>query len=280
MPNDTLRKAQDIEKRYGSNYYLATLFFPKEIKEAVFILYAFVRIPDEFVDNPAPGSNPELLLNEWREEWIHTYQTGTGTNDIMLRMRTVFLQYEIPFSLSLEFIDAMIRDLTQSRYHTYQDLQSYMRGSAEVVGVMLTHIFGGTDQSAFTYAQKLGEAMQFTNFLRDISEDLTDRNRIYLPQEDLWKFSVTEAMLKQGIMTPELTSLMQFEVARAHNLFRDAEPGIELLPKKVRRAVRLASTFYEAILDEIEKHQYSIFIPQLKSSRLKKIKLILKTYVS
>lgn len=279
MQKETIEKARGIEKRYGSNYYLATLFFPKEIRNAVFVLYAFVRIPDEFVDNPTPGSDPTQLLAKWRTEWISTYETGEGENDIMRSTRELFLTYHIPFSLSLEFIDAMTQDLTKSRYQTYAELKAYMRGSADVVGIMLTHILGYSDPSAFTYAEKLGEAMQFTNFLRDIVEDLTDRNRIYLPQEDLDRFSVTEDMLRGKSMTPELTNLMKHEIAAAHQLFTDARPGIALLSPKTRRAVLLASAFYEGILDEIEQRDYDIFSTKAKLSIIKKSNILIKTYV-
>jgi 15-cis-phytoene synthase len=279
MQKETIEKARGIEKRYGSNYYLATLFFPKEIRNAVFVLYAFVRIPDEFVDNPTPGSDPTQLLAKWRTEWISTYETGEGENDIMRSTRELFLTYHIPFSLSLEFIDAMTQDLTKSRYQTYAELKAYMRGSADVVGIMLTHILGYSDPSAFTYAEKLGEAMQFTNFLRDIDEDLTDRNRIYLPQEDLDRFSVTEGMLRGKSMTPELTNLMKYEVVVAHQLFTDARPGIALLSPKTRRAVLLASAFYEGILDEIERQDYDIFSTKAKLSIIKKSNILIKTYV-
>lgn len=280
MDQATLRKARAIEKRYGSNYYLATLFFPRDIRDAVFVLYAFVRIPDEYVDNPAPDSNPKQQLEEWRSEWVKIYETGVGDNDIMILTRELFLTYQIPFSVSLEFIDAMIRDLTQSRYRTYEDLQTYMRGSADVVGIMMTHILGYHDERAFLYGEKLGEAMQFTNFLRDIYEDISDRDRIYIPQDDLEAFGVTETMLRAGRMTPELKDLMKFEIARGHDLFKAAEPGIDLLNPKARRAVRLASRFYEQILNEIEKHDFNIFRRQQKASILTKLSIIISTYVS
>lgn len=207
MKTATIENARQIEKRHGTSYYLATLFLPKATREAVFVLYAFVRIPDEIVDNPTPGSNPTNLLQAWKSDWISTYATGKSTNNIMLATREVFLTYNIPLSLSLEFIDAMILDLTKSRYSDYTDLQNYMRGSANVVGVMLTHIFGFHDSKAFQYAEKLGEAMQMTNFLRDIKEDYRERQRIYLPQAELEAFKVTEAMI---------TNYTPTQIGRAH----------------------------------------------------------------
>lgn len=279
MKRETVLFAKNIERRYGSNYYLATLFFPRRIRRAVFVLYAFVRIPDEIVDNPEEGSDPATLLQEWRNEWQKIYDTGVGQNEILIAAREVFLNYKIPFSLSLEFIDAMIQDLSKNRYENYQELRGYIRGSAEVVGLMLMYIFGHKDESAFFYAKKLGEAMQFTNFLRDIYEDLNDRDRIYLPQEDLRKFGVTLSMLQNKIVTPEIIALMRFEVGRARAFYREAEPGILLINPRARRAVRLASRYYEGILDVIEKKNYNIFHSQLRLSIFKKLIIIFYVFI-
>jgi len=280
MSTATIKKARSIERRYGSNYYLATLFLPKTVREAVFVLYAFVRIPDEIVDNPDPGSNPTALLEAWKSEWEETYQTGNGSNDIMLATRELFLTYHIPFSISIEFIAAMQLDLHKHRYETYDELKTYMRGSAEVVGIMLTKIFGCTDETALPYAEKLGEAMQFTNFLRDSRDDYVTRKRIYLPQADLHSFGVTEAQLAQAVPSTEYKALMKFEIQRARALFREAEPGINLLPPYARRAVTLAAKFYEGILDTIEKNQYAPPLKPVSLSPLQKCKIVISTYVN
>lgn len=280
ISKDTLISAEQIEKKHGTSYYLATLFFPKRIKEAVFVLYAFVRTPDELVDNPLPHSNPRQDITHWKEAWTEAYRTHTSTNPLLRATAEVFTTYAIPFELSIEFIDAMIRDVDQSRYETYTDLQSYMRGSAEVVGLMLTYIIGYTDPQAFVYAGKLGEAMQLTNFLRDIDEDYEKRNRIYLPKEDMQRFGVTEAMIAQKQATDQFKHLMKFEIGRARQLFKEAELGICMLSHNGQFPVRLASRLYEKILDKIEQEQYDIFRKRVRSTTLEKIWLLTKTYAS
>ena len=280
ISTSTLQRAERIEKKHGTSYYIATLFFPKKIKEAVFILYAFVRIPDEYVDNPQEGSDPHADLIQWKSAWEQAYASGKSTNDLLLATAEVFKTYNIPFDLSIEFIDAMIQDLTVSRYETYEDLQAYMRGSAQVVGLMLTYIMGYKDPRAFEYAEKLGEAMQLTNFLRDIQEDYVSRGRIYLPQEDMRAYGVTEKMIHEKKVTPEFAHLMKFEISRARKLFREADLGICMLSSQTQFPVRLASHLYEKILDKIEEEEYNIFSKRVRSNTLEKIILILKTYVS
>jgi len=280
MKAATIEQARRIEQHHGTSYYLATLFLGKRLREAVFILYAFVRIPDEIVDNPPPGSNPAQLLTDWKNDWILCYDTGKSQNDILLATRELFLRYHIPLALSIEFIDAMIADLTVTRYKDYTALRSYMRGSAEVVGAMLTHIFGFSSDRAFPHAEALGEAMQLTNFLRDVREDYDERGRIYLPQDLMTTHGVTEDMIKHHAPTPEFCALMKKLVTISRVRYRAAEPGIALLNPEARRAVTLASRFYEAILDEIERAHYDVFAKRVRTSRLRKFAIIIKTYVT
>ncbi len=279
MNADTIEKARRIEQRHGTSYYLATLFLRKPLREAVFVLYAFVRIPDEIVDNPQPGADPAALLTAWKQDWILCYDTGESRSDILKATRELFLTYHIPFALSIEFIDAMIMDLTVARYEDYPALRRYMRGSAEVVGVMLTYIFGFKSEHAFPHAEALGEAMQLTNFLRDVREDYDERGRIYLPQDLMAKHGVTEAMIEHHAPTPEFCALMKDLVAVARRRYRDAEPGVALLSPSARRAVVLAARFYEAILDEIEAAHFDVFARRVRTSAWRKFTIILKTYV-
>jgi 15-cis-phytoene synthase len=279
METTTIATARDIQKQHGTSYYLATTFLPRPLREAVFVLYAFVRIPDEIVDNPSPHTDPKKLLADWKNDWILAYDTKDSTHPILRATSRLFHHYHIPLSVSIEFIDAMIMDLTVARYRTYDDLRAYMRGSAQVVGVMLTYLFGYKNESAFVYAEALGEAMQLTNFLRDVHEDYESRGRIYLPEEDLKEYGVTEDMIRERAPTPEWITLMQHEIARARSLYRYADDGIPLLSKQAQRPVRIASRLYEAILDEIELQKYDVFTRRARVSGWRKFIIIMRTYV-
>lgn len=279
MKKDTIELARKIEKKHGTSYYIATLFLPEEIKREVFVLYAFVRTPDEYVDNPKPGEDPKQKLDEWKKEWQNTFETGEGQNEILLATREIFKKYKIPFELSIEFIDSMIQDLNINRYETYDELRQYMRGSAESVGVMLTYIFGYTEPQAFIYARKLGEAMQLTNFLRDIKEDYFDRNRIYIPREYMQKFGITEEDIKNQNVNPDFREMMFFLIEKARAIYRQSDEGINMLSPKTQFAVRAASRLYEKILDKIENQNYNIYKQRARTNFLEKVWLISKSYV-
>ena len=238
-----------------------------------------MRTPDEYVDNPKQGDDPKQKLEQWKNDWIKTFHTGEGENEILLATREIFQKYKIPLELSIEFIDSMIQDLNINRYDTYKDLQSYMRGSAESVGVMLTYIFGYKSEAAFPYARKLGEAMQLTNFLRDIKEDYFERNRIYLPKEYMQKFGVSEEDIKSQNMSQNFKQMMTFLIQKARDLYRESDPGIEMLSQKTRLGVRAASGLYEKILDKIEDQNYDIYKQRARTNFLEKVWLISEKYV-
>jgi phytoene synthase len=154
----------------------------------------------------------------------------------------------------------MRMDLDISEYPTWEDLCVYIHGSAAVIGLQMLPILepmpGMTDVAA-PYAADLGRAFQLTNFIRDVGEDLR-RGRVYLPKEDLAAFGVSRDDLESGVITAATRRLLAFEVHRARELFRQAEPGIRLLHPTSRDCIRTALMLYRGILDEVERADYRV----------------------
>jgi phytoene synthase len=274
-----------LTKKFGTSYYLAMKLLPASTRRAVYALYGFVRTIDEVVDSG--GGDPEQVqqsLTTWRNEFAKACATGTSENPVLEAAAWVFTTYAIPLEFVGAFMDAMYMDTTVSRYETYHDLQTYMYGSAAVIGLMMSYIIGVKDETAYEYAKDLGYAMQLTNFLRDIREDLELRNRIYIPQEDMAQFGVTEEMLRAGMVIPEhkalIKPLMQFEIARARALYTNADRGIPLLNKEGRKAVTLARVLYSKILDQIEDADYDVFSARRRTTTYQKIKSALPIILS
>lgn len=254
---------------HGKSYAYATGSFPPALRSATYALYAFFRIPDELVDNPT--QDPRHTLLNWKERWKDAYTTRDSDHPVLYATAEVFHTYHIPFEYSEAFLDAMMQDTHVDRYATYGDLERYMYGSAAVVGLMMSYVIGFSDAAALMYAEKLGYAMQLTNFLRDIREDYEARGRIYLPQEDLQRFQVTESDLQQHRVTSSFKELMRFEIARADALYEEANRGISLLNRSGRPAVRIASDLYRAILRKIETARFDIFTRRVRTSFLEKV---------
>lgn len=264
-----------MTKQYGTSYFWSTYFFPKKIRERTWVLYAFLRYPDELVDNPQ-GSKEEAHKNlqDWKDGWYKAYQGNTDVHPILRANAVLFKECSIPFEYSEIFLERMLQDTHTNRYNTYQELEDYMYGSATVVGYMMCHIIGFKD-GALPYAKALGEAFQLTNFLRDIKEDL-ERDRIYIPVVDMENYQVSETDLQSSIMNSHVRELIDFEIQRTETLYQEAKKGIELLDRDGRRAVRIALYLYKRILDKIKKNPHSIFKKRVRVSWYEKIYIIIK----
>lgn len=272
---ETCRK---IQKKFGKSYYFATLFLPKEKRQATQVLYAFFRMPDEIVDNPSRRDITEVKksLLEWKDNWAQACETGLSEDPILDSTAKVFRKYSIPYSYSGYFLDAMITDTEKFRYENYRELEKYMFGSAAAVGLIMSHIIGFSDKKALKHAEMLGYAMQLTNFLRDIGEDYVDRGRIYLPRDEMDKFGISENDISSCRISDNFRDFIKFEIGRARQLYKESEKGIAYLHKDGRFAVRMASVLYETILDKIEKLDCNVFAERAHTNAAEKLLLLLK----
>ena len=164
-----------------------------------------------------------------------------------------------------DFMKSMKMDTHVFRYETYEDLEVYVYGSAAVVGLMMCRAVGVEDEAADHHAEALGVAMQLSNFLRDVKEDW-ERGRIYIPLEDLERFSYTEKDLEAGVVDDRFVSLMKFEIDRARKLYEVADEGMKYIPSGRRYPVRVARELYAAILDRIEAQNYDVFSERAETS--------------
>ena len=160
---------------------------------------------------------------------------------------------------------SMEMDLTVTRYKTYDDLITYVYGSAVVIGLEMLPILGYSDPRAIEAATALGTAFQLANFIRDIGEDI-DRGRIDMPLDDLARFGVSEEMLLKRQLTPEIIEAIKYQIARVRDLQAKAEAGIDYLEPISRPCIRAASELYCGIVDEIEANGYDIFNKRASTS--------------
>ncbi|MDA0208244.1 MAG: phytoene/squalene synthase family protein [bacterium] len=268
------RFCKQIQQERGANYFVATRFFPRDMRLGTWALYAFFRLPDDIVD-VANVSQEEASqrLQQFKADWEQAIKTKTSDSPVLRAALDTHLHFQIPFSYSHDFFAAMEQDTVKDRYKDYEELREYMYGSAAVVGLMMSYLIGFSSERALPYAEDLGYAMQLTNFLRDLREDIEERNRIYIPGVDLYAFAVSEADLAAGRITPAFRELMKFEITRARALYRRSEQGIPMLRRRGQFAVRAALRLYEAILDEIEARDYDVFSERILFSTGKKLRI-------
>jgi phytoene synthase len=248
-----------INASHGRTFYLATLLLPAAKRPAVHALYGFARHADDIVDSLDPTlttAQREAQL----EVWASRFLAGAGDDPVLLAVHDTIARYAIPLQHFDDFLVSMRMDLTTADYATWEDLEDYTHGSAAVIGLQMLRVLEtepGMDQVAAPYARDLGTAFQLTNFIRDVGEDL-QRDRVYLPKDELATFGVTRDDLASGIVDANVRRLLAFQIARARELFRAAAPGIRLLAPTSRDCVRTAATLYGEILDAVEAADYRV----------------------
>jgi phytoene synthase len=247
-----------LNKRYGTSYYWSTMVLPTVKRHHVHALYAFCRYADDIVDDlgPAPVATRAAALGAFGDRFFSDLDRGSSDDLVLRAVVHTVRAFDIDPQSFRRFLCSMEMDLTIESYATFEDLRTYMDGSAAVIGEMMLPILEPVDPvAAVAPARALGEAFQLTNFLRDIDEDL-DRHRQYVPQEDLRRFAVD---LTERRCTPEFVDLMRFEIDRCRTLYRHAAEGIAMLPPRSARCVAAAHDLYGRILDRIESAGYDVF---------------------
>lgn len=243
-----------VAAAYSRSFYLATSLLPTPKKRAVRALYAFCRVTDNIVDSP--DGDPQKSLAIWRRQALS--QEPSLDNPVAIAWAETRRRYGIPVRYAEQLIEGVMRDLTQQRYRTFEDLTAYAYGVASTVGLMSMHIIGFAGRKAIPYAIKLGVALQFTNILRDVAEDW-QMGRVYLPQDEMAAFGLDEDDIAAGRVDERWRSFMRFQIARNRHLYAEAWPGIAMLNRDGRFAVAAAAELYRTILTDIEAHDYDVF---------------------
>ncbi|MCH8567753.1 MAG: squalene/phytoene synthase family protein [Balneolales bacterium] len=289
VPTVGLRQAythcRKITREYAKTFYLATRLLPNKKQRSIFAVYALCRFIDDLVDEAEDLIlNKELSiteiqakLDELKEMLVCTYNGETIEHPILYALSDVLRTYHIPIKYPLELMEGVSMDLTKSRYANFDELYDYSYKVASVVGLMVSEIFGYSDKKALTHAISLGIGMQLTNILRDIGEDLT-RNRIYLPQNELAEFGISEEDLFSHKIDDKFISFMEFQIKRAEHYYEDADLGIPLLSRDSRYPVAMARVNYSKILTRIRNNNYDVFTQRAYLTTTEKLSMIPKVW--
>jgi phytoene synthase len=257
--------------QWAKTFYLGTLLMPLEKRRAIWAIYVWCRRTDEIMDSPEASKKPkdELIhqLDRWEKNTRNLFNGAIDT-DLDLVMSDTIKRFNQPLQPYLDMIDGMRMDLDKMRYQDFDELKSYCYRVAGTVGVMSQNVMGvdhsytsapwssGADTTNSAVA--LGIANQLTNILRDVGEDRY-RGRIYLPLEDLHRFSYSEQELIDGVVNDNWIALMQFQIQRARDWFQRSEDGVRFLCQDARWPVWTSLRLYRGILDSIEANGYDVF---------------------
>ncbi|CAM3400008.1 phytoene/squalene synthase family protein [Deinococcus saxicola] len=257
-PAQAVDHCRDVTRDHSKTFFLGSRLFPLRQRQAVWAVYAACRTGDDIADESTADS-VSAELDVWWGRIQNAFAGRPGPDPVDMALAWAARTYPIPLSAFAELHDGLRMDLGGHVYHDMDDLTLYCRRVAGVIGFMIAPVsgFSGGDKT-LQHALMLGQAMQLTNILRDVGEDLT-RGRVYLPQSLLSEYGVTRADLERGLVTPEYRALMTYLCALARDWYAEGRAGIPCLHGSARLAVATAARAYEGILDDLERAGYDNF---------------------
>jgi len=264
---------REIAHRYGSNFSVGFRFLPAVKRRAVYAAYAWCRWADDIADEPSDSPQSVLdRLDAWQRELDATY-AGSPSHPITLALSDALQHFAIPKSAFVALIDGCRQDTTKTRYETFDDLLGYCELVASSISDISLAIYGYRTPAAIDYGRKLSTALQLTNVTRDVGDDL-DRGRVYLPQEELRRFGVTEADLFERRENDAVRKLIEFQIDRAARYFHDAEPLIGELSFDARFPTLLMGGVYATVLKKLRRDSLIVLRKRLSLSRVQKMLVV------
>lgn len=248
-----------LARAHYENFPVGSVLVPKRLRKHFYSIYAFARTGDDFADEGAGLTEERRLaqLSAWREQ-LHLAFDGEAAHPIFVALQQTRSTFNLPITLFDDLLSAFRQDVVVRRYESFDQLLDYCRRSANPVGRLILLLFGYTEKALHERSDDICTGLQLANHWQDVAVDL-EKDRVYLPAEDLERFGVTVDELKTAAPGAEFKELMRFEVARAREYFRRGKPlcgdvggrlGLEL------RAVWLGGW---RILDLIEENGYDVF---------------------
>jgi squalene synthase HpnC len=281
-----------IARRAHSNFYPAFFLLPKQKRDGIVALYAFMRLIDDVSDEGADVAAKQRGLARWRAA-LDEAVTGQsqafdgnaarslkggdfyGEREVLPALVDTMERFRMPARYLHDLISGAEMDLTIQEYPTFERLKEYCYRVAGTVGLTCTHIFGCSDPKALDLAEKLGLAFQLTNIIRDVREDFS-KGRVYLPEEDLVRYGVAEQDLGRGEATLGVRELLRFEADRAWKLYEEGAQLLGLIAEDSRGTLWLLVHTYSALLARIESVDFGVFGERVRLSKPEKMMLMAK----
>ena len=258
-----------VTKNYSTSFSLAVYMLSPSIRDAIYSIYGFVRFADEIVDS-FHGYEKEDLINDFEKEYYKAYKSGISLNPILNSFQHTVKEYNITDDLVQAFLKSMKLDLVKQNYHSQEEYNDYIYGSADVVGLMCLKVFVKGKEERYNQlkaeAMRLGSAFQKVNFLRDLKDDEVVLNRTYFPGVDLKSFDEhSKKIIIQEIQED----------------FNVALQGIKKLPIEAKFGVYTAYVYYKKLLHKLEKTpSKEIGNTRIRVSNYSKMGLLAKSFVS
>jgi len=264
-----------IIKKHSTTFYYASLFFPKNIRNDVYVLYSFLRTADDIVDEK---NNKDLFIEFKKEVYLSLGEGYVSDNIIISSFSKIFSKYNFDIKYLNSFFSALEIDFIKPLKITDQkNLQEYVYGVAGVVGLMMAKIMN-LPESSFTAAKEFGELMQMVNIIRDIKEDY-QRGRVYILKEDLECYGIVNIGNHKNENKKNFEDLIRFEITQVLEKINKLSKDIENLPQPYRRPIKISRDVYKAIAKKIYKNPSLLWQKRVRIKKFELLIIILKNLI-
>src|SRR6204780_1215691 len=263
---------RQLARSHYENFSVATWFLPKNLRQDFLNVYAYCRISDDLGDEVGDPAASLALLDEWQAELDACYQ-GSPRHPVFVALAETVRKFNIPKHEFSDLLIAFRQDQTVTRFETFDDVLAYCRYSANPVGHLVLYLCGYRDAERQELSDYTCTALQLANFWQDVTVDYS-KGRIYLPLEDLRRYSVTENDLAQSCNTPAFCEMMEFEVERAREWFDHGLPLIKKVDAQLAVDLELFSRGGQEILNAIERQRFAVLGRRPVISKARKLALV------
>jgi phytoene synthase len=267
---------RDIAHKHGANFSVGFRFLPRRKRRAVYAAYAYCRWADDIADEGAAERAFEDLA-AWQAELEACY-AGHPTQPITIALADALQSFAIPKSAFIALIDGCRQDIFKTRYETFDELLGYCQLVASSISDISLAIYGYRTDAAIAHGRNLATALQLTNVTRDVGDDL-GRNRVYIPQEELRRFGVSERDLFNRVESDAMRRLIEFQIDRAESYFRLAEPLLSELSFDARFPTVLMGGVYATVLARLRLAPLTVLRKRLSLSSVEKLMVVARRAV-
>jgi squalene synthase HpnC len=265
---------QHLAETHYENFHVATWFLPERLRPHFHAIYAYCRVSDDLGDEVGNTEQSLALLELWGRELDACYE-GRARHPVFVALAETIRACSIPKEPFADLLTAFKQDQVVTRYATMQDVLGYCRYSANPVGRLVLYTCGYSDEERFRLSDATCSALQLANFWQDIRVDWA-KDRVYLPQDDMKRFGVTDATLQHGIATPEFRALLKYEVDYARSLFHQGLSLIGMVDRDLAVDLDLFSRGGLEILNAIEQQDFDVLTSRPSIGKRTKLQLALR----
>jgi len=272
----SIAEAQEYCRRLARSHYenfsVATWFLPQRLRQHFCNLYAYCRISDDLGDEVGDKNASLRLLGEWEVE-LNACYAGSPRHPVFVALAETVRAFDIPQQPFADLLTAFRQDQSVARYATFENVVGYCQYSANPVGRLVLYLCGYRDAERQRLSDFTCTALQLANFWQDVSVDY-GKGRIYLPLEDLNRYGVSESDLAEQCTTAAFCKMMQFEVERARDWFRQGLPLVDKVDRELAVDLELFSRGGQEILNAIERQEFKVLGRRPSISKPRKLALV------